>query len=66
MPALILRLEQLLLKHGVPQEVVDKIAVLEHKAGEIAIMVVLDGRDAAITFINAEFAKVKEIVSAAA
>jgi len=56
--ALMQKLTSALLKMGVPQEVVDKLAVIEHKAGEIALMCLVDAKEDVINFINAEYAKI--------
>ncbi len=54
-----------LLKHGVPQEVVDKIDVISGHAMGIAAMLVTDGKAAVIKFINDEWQKVKDEITKA-
>ena len=40
------------------QEVADKLTALEGHAGKIVYMVIADGKEAAMAFIDAEYAKV--------
>lgn len=58
------KLEKWLLDHGLPQEVIDKVAALEGHAKEIAWMVIMDGKEAAIKFIEEEYAKVVAAIKA--
>lgn len=53
-----------LVAHGVPQDIADKLPVIESKAATIVMMVVTDGKAAAEAFIQSEYAKVVDAVKA--